>query len=122
MVQQRIHQRPVAVAGGRVDDEPGGLVDDEEMLVLEDHPERNVLSDIVGGLGIGDGEAELLTPVHLHRGIAHEAEGRFHGSAPDQRLKALARQRRHRIGQGSVEPHPGVRGLQPHVDRLITPH
>ena len=45
MVEQSVDQRPFAVAGGGVDDQPGRLVDDEQMVVLEDDGQRNVLRD-----------------------------------------------------------------------------
>ena len=43
MVEQRVDQRPVAIAGGGMDDQAGGLVDDQQMLVLEDDRQRDVL-------------------------------------------------------------------------------
>ena len=44
MADQRIDQRPRRVSRRRMHDEPGRLVDDEEMGVLEDHVERDVLA------------------------------------------------------------------------------
>ena len=35
MVEQGVDQRAVEIARGRVDDQPGRLVDDQQMLVLE---------------------------------------------------------------------------------------
>ena len=43
MVEQRVDQRAVEIARRRVDDQPGGLVDDQQMLVLEDDRQRDVL-------------------------------------------------------------------------------
>ena len=41
--QQRILQRVAGVAGARVHDQAGGLVDDEQRAVLEDHVQRQCL-------------------------------------------------------------------------------
>jgi hypothetical protein len=41
--EERLHQRPARVAGRGVDDDPGRLVDDEEVLVLVGDPERHLL-------------------------------------------------------------------------------
>ena len=43
MVQQRVHQRTIRVSGRGVDHHPGGLVDDDQVLVLEQDIERQVL-------------------------------------------------------------------------------
>ena len=43
MVEQGVDQRAVEIARRRVDDEPGGLVDHDQMLVLVDDGERDVL-------------------------------------------------------------------------------
>ena len=43
MVEQGVDQGAVEIARRRVDDHPGRLVDDQQMLVLEDDLERDVL-------------------------------------------------------------------------------
>ena len=58
MVKQRIDQRPVEIAGGRVDDEAGRLVDDQQMLVLEDDRQRDVLRLIVRRFGLRNRDAK----------------------------------------------------------------
>ncbi len=43
MVQQGVEQRPVGVPGGRMHDQPGRLVQHQDVLVLVDHLQRDVL-------------------------------------------------------------------------------
>ena len=45
MADQRIDQRAGGMARRRMDDEPRGLVDDDEVLVLVDDGQRDVLAD-----------------------------------------------------------------------------
>ena len=51
MGDQRVDQRAVGIARGRMDDEPGRLVDDDEILVLVDDVERDILALRRGGHG-----------------------------------------------------------------------
>ena len=68
MVQQRVDERPVEIARRGMDDEPGGLVDDEEMLVLEHDRERNVLRLVVRGRWLRNDEAKASPPLTLSAG------------------------------------------------------
>jgi hypothetical protein len=43
VVQQRVDQRSVRIARRRMDHQPCGFVDDDQVLVLEYDAERNVL-------------------------------------------------------------------------------
>ena len=109
MVEQRIDHRPVAIARGGVDDEPGGLVDDEQMLVLIDDAELDLLRLVVRGLGGGDGEGEGLVALHLDRRVAHrEPVGAGQRAGLGQHLEPFARQRRHAVGKRAVEPPAAV--------------
>ena len=40
--QERVDQRAARMTGRRVDDEPGRLVDDQQVLVLVDDPQRDL--------------------------------------------------------------------------------
>ena len=40
---QRVDERAVGIAGASVDDEPGGLVDDDQVFVFIDHGKRHRL-------------------------------------------------------------------------------
>ena len=46
-------KRPAPVAGARMHDEPGRLVDDEQRVVLVDDRERDRLRRGCGGVGLG---------------------------------------------------------------------
>ena len=48
MEQEPVEQRPVVVAGPGVYDQPGGLVDDYDVVVFVDHVEVHLLGDEVG--------------------------------------------------------------------------
>jgi hypothetical protein len=53
MMEQRIDQGAVEIARCRMDDQPGGLVDHDQMLVLEDDVERDILRLVVRRVGSG---------------------------------------------------------------------
>ena len=96
MVEQGVDQRPVAIARGRVDDQPGGLVDDQQMLVLEDDAERDVLRLVVRRLGPGTARVKASSPLTLVAGSRTALpSARVSAPALDQHLQPLARQRRH---------------------------
>src|SRR3546814_1941453 len=57
MVEQRVDHRAVEIARGGMDDHPRGLVDDDQMLVLERDDKVHVLRDIMRGGG--GGQADL---------------------------------------------------------------
>jgi hypothetical protein len=59
MVQQRVHQGAVGVAGRRVDHQARGLVDDQQVGVLVQHGQRQGLG---AGLGIGKRRLAYLHP------------------------------------------------------------
>ena len=123
MVEQRVDQRPVEIAGGRMDDQAGGLVDDQQMLVLEHDRQRDVLRLVVRRLRLGNGDAKALR----RRGPWSPGRGPrlplgLDRAAADQRLQPFARQGRDGVGERAVEPPARVGRLQAHVDRLMAPH
>ena len=50
VVEERVHQGAARVPGRRVHDEPGRLVDDDQLRVLVEHDERDRLGGDLGGL------------------------------------------------------------------------
>ena len=54
MVQERIDERAVGIAGGRMHDQADGLIDHEEVVILEEDIKGDVLGDDFGRLGIGE--------------------------------------------------------------------
>ena len=49
---------PVAVAGAGMDDQPGRLVDDDELGILVEDVERDVLALRLGGLRLGQADRD----------------------------------------------------------------
>ena len=82
MVEQRVDQRPVEIARGGMDDQPGGLVDDDQMLVLERDDERDILRLVVRRRGSGTATANTLARRGLLGRIADQRR-RPSVTAPD---------------------------------------
>ena len=111
VMQQRVLQRAVAVAGARMHDEAGGLVEDEERVVLVDDRERDRLCGHAGvrrGRHFDDGHrfaaVQLVARGHHDRRADHDLAGL------DPALEAIARMLRQQLRQRLVEPRPGQRG------------
>ena len=122
MVEQRVDQRAVGMAGGGMDDEAGRLVDDDQMLVLVDDVERDVLAldrRIPRPAAPRIRSARLREP---HRRVARDRAVDQDPPGLDQRLEPRPRQRdppiRRRQPEETVEPlaRPGgvnAVGLRP---------
>ena len=73
VVKQGVDQGAVGVAGGGVDHQPHGLVDDDDVLVLEDHVQGNVLGLCLQRHRVWDHHGDLvpdLQPLVLFQGLA----------------------------------------------------
>src|SRR3546814_231487 len=93
-----------------MDDQPRGLVDHDQMLVLEHHVERDRLRLVMRGRRLGHVDRETLARDRLARRIAHrDAIDPQHQPARYQRLDALARQVGQRLGQRPIET-PAIGG------------
>jgi hypothetical protein len=98
-VEQRVHERAAGMTGRRVDDEPGRLVDDDEILVLVQHRERDRLrlggsGDRFGRLGVD----ALAGGDALCRACGAAADARAPLVDPAPRLRARdAGERRERL-------------------------
>lgn len=106
MVQQRVDQRAVEVPCGGMNDQPGRLVDDDQMLVFERDPERDILRLVMRRRGIGHGDGEGLARRRLARRLADELPVARDLAARDQHLQPLARQRGNSVRQRAIEPPP----------------
>ena len=122
MMKQRIDQRPVEIACGRVHHEACGLVDDQQMLVFEHDRQRDVLRLVVRRRGFRNRKAQCLLAAHLRCRVADRLAFGFDGAAADQALQPLARQGRDGGGERTVEAPARMSGLQAHIDRLNSPH
>ena len=89
MVKQRINQRPVEIARGRVDDQSGGLVDDQQMLVFEHDRQRDVLRLVVRGLWAPERRGEIFVAADLGRRVANRLAFGLDGAAADQNSSAV---------------------------------
>jgi hypothetical protein len=73
-----------------MDHKTGRFVDDQQMLVLENHPQRNVLRLIVSRLGLRDRNEKQLVAADFHSRVTQRLPCRFHGATAYQRLEAFA--------------------------------
>ena len=86
MVDQRVDQRAGPVAGARMDDQPGRLVDDDQVVVLVENVERDVLALRLGRLRLGQVDSDGFARFQLAAGIVdrpcRRPSPRPGGSAP----------------------------------------
>lgn len=61
VVQKRVDECTVAMTSGRVNDQPGRFVDDNEMLVFKDYIQRDILRDRLVGHGGRDVQFKCLS-------------------------------------------------------------
>jgi hypothetical protein len=102
-------QRAPGMAGPGVDDHPGGLVEDEDVVVLVDDGERDRLGLELGGRRRRDLDVHALATAQAVRGPAGRA---VHPHAPggDQRLQAGAGELGHGLGQPAIQAGAGGGG------------
>jgi len=122
MVEQRIHERSVEIPRRGVNDQPGRLFHDQQMLVFKDNSQRNVLRLVVRRSGLGNRDPKRFLATNLGGRVAKLPAAGFYRAAADQGLQALARQSGNRRGERAVEAPPRMGGLQAHIDRLNSPH
>ena len=84
--EERVHKRPGEVSGRGMDDQPGGLVDDEHVGVLEDNVERNVLGLRLGGDGWRDLDVDRVGLGDLHAGLFGDGPVHGHEAGLDEAL------------------------------------
>jgi hypothetical protein len=116
VVQQRVDERPAAVSGRRVHDDPRGLVEHDQVLVLVEHGERDGFRRGARGLGIRRDRLDEIARAHAQAG-GHLALVDAHASlfdpAPCLRARAVGERRqrqveaRPRLGFTDEEVHAG---------------
>ena len=121
MVEQGVDQCSVAVARGGMNDQPGRLVDHQQMLVFEEDGERDFLRFVVRRLGLGNGQAELLAARDLGCRVAERGAAAVQRAGADQRFQPLAGERRKCVGEGAIQPPACMGRRQSHVDNLLPP-
>ena len=115
---------PWRMAGRGMDDEAGGLVEDDEMLVLEHDGERRDprrRGRVLGG-GRDDGDFRALGQFGRMRDRATDAVDR-NLARLDQRLEPRARQREpplaRRVAEETIEPFAGLTRADLEIDDAL---
>ena len=103
MMQQGVDQRAVGIARRRVDHQPGGLVDHDQVRVLEHDVQRYFLRLRLGFGRRRHRDGEFGPVGRLARGLRNRFAGDRDRAFADQRLDPLARQPRG-LGERLVEP------------------
>ncbi len=85
--QQRVHQRSGAIPGRRMHDEPGRLVDHDDVLVVVDDGQRNVFRLEVDGIGSRNVDQEIVAFENAVR-AAYFAPASRHVTVSQQLLKS----------------------------------
>ncbi len=102
-MQQGVDQGAVGVAGRGVSGHAGRLVDDDQVVVLIEHDQRDVLG--LRRCGSGRRQVDLIAAGDgLRGGIAHGDAVALDPSAVHQLLQACTRDRRSDGGEGLVQP------------------
>ena len=86
VVEQGVDHRSIIISGGRMDDHSGGLIDDEQMIILEHDLNRDVLRFIVRNRRRRHGDAERRAFLGLGRRISGELAATGHLTGGNQRL------------------------------------
>ena len=106
MVEQRVDECVFLVSGGRMYDEPGGLVQNQQRFVLEKYVERNFLRLRLSGPGFRPVNFDLLAGARAVRGfdrVAVDADVALF----DQSFECDARNGGKFFTQKSVQPPIG---------------
>ncbi len=108
MGQQRVDQRLVGIARRRMDHHPGGLVQDQQVGVLEQDLQRHVLRLRGSGFGLGNVDDDDVARFDLAGRLFYRlALRQRHAAALDQRLHAASREGRQGSSQRAVQPFAG---------------
>src|SRR4029453_14106627 len=86
VVQKRVDKRPFAISGGWMDHQAGGLVDDQQMIVLKHDRQWNVLRLVMCRLGFGNGERIVLAAADFCGGVTDSLASGHQRARPDQGL------------------------------------
>jgi len=111
VVQQRVDQRAAGVTGGGMHDHPGGLVDRDQIGVLEQDRERDRLGGDLERLGRGDAHDDPIAELDARARLGRRRAAELDHAVLDQPLDGRARQLGDRPRDDRVEPAarpPGV--------------
>ena len=116
VMEQGVDQRARRVAGARVDDQPGGLVDDDHVGVVEEDVERQILRDEVGRRGLGDLDLDGIAGADRRIGLGLRHPGQPDAALVDQALHLRPRVVGDLAGEELVEAQALV--FRPDVERV----
>ena len=102
MVQDGVHERAGVVSRRGVDDETGGFVENEDVVIFEEDVQRDVLRLRLCRYGRRNRDVERVRLLHLLAGLQHDLAVDLHKSRFDEPLET---------GTGEVR----VQGRQPYV-------
>ena len=102
-----------------MDDQPGGLVDDDQMCILEADIERDRLRCRRRLLDPGEDYDEILVASHAQRGIAQNRSLMRDLAGFDQTFEPRPRQLRQMLRQHAIEALPGIGFGRPDRDCVI---
>ena len=109
--QQRVDERAARMARRRVDDQPGRLVDDQQVVVLVDDPQRRCRAPAARSRAIGSGTSSAQLRARRRRsrwpGAPRRPPSGGRRRSASGRSSATARSRRRRTGRPG---RPGRRG------------
>ncbi len=104
MGEQRVDEGAIGIAWGRVDDETGGLVEHEKLIVLIDDVQGHRLRLGPVGDRRGQSDDEALTAFDPHRGVVYRFAIQAHLTGFDQLLEPAAREGGEMCRQDAIEP------------------
>jgi hypothetical protein len=110
MADQGVYQCPVWVSGRRVDNQPGGLVDDDQVPILKPDFQRNRLCDRRRISIIGKKYDEILAAANPQRRVAQRCPFTCDMAGVDEPFEPGARESREMARQSAVKTLPGFVG------------
>lgn len=114
MVQERVLQGPIRMTRCRMHDQPGRLVDDNQVLIFKLDLQRDRLRQTITNALKQRLHQHLLGPAHAIL-RPRSVPVKQHPPLLDPGLQAASRERRQQLGEHLIEPPPGVLGLQSQV-------
>ena len=104
MGDQGVDQRTGPVAGGRMDDQTGRLVDDDKMGVLECDIERDILAKRDRRFGLGQIDHDAIARVDPVVGLDYRGAADGDVTRLDQGLEPVSAEFPHGGGEIGIEP------------------
>src|SRR5690606_34375323 len=108
MGDQRINKRSFFISRGGMDDESGGLVDDDQLVVLEDDIEGNVLAFGPGGLRHRHVQLDAIAGFDPVCGVSYRLRVHADFALKKELLQARAAEFARVRGKEAVEPFARV--------------